>query len=128
MTPADRIRKAALGPTPLGDWLPQWWVYGDCAAMKLVRSYYQDGDRFYKDGTDTERRMFLLFVAEAIDDRSLECLAELVALAKAAGAEDQRHPYYETLKHAEALLAQKRERDESPGDFSIGFHTLGDAP
>jgi hypothetical protein len=64
MTLSDRIRKAALGPTPrLPDtrcnWLKRYDVW-----LATERLYIADGS--FLEATNIERRMFLLFCAEAL--------------------------------------------------------------
>jgi hypothetical protein len=65
---ADRIRSAALGPTPpysavLRSWLPYYLDWK--AAIALVPP--GPGHGALMPLTDTERRMFILFAAEAIE-------------------------------------------------------------
>jgi hypothetical protein len=67
MTVADRIRKAALGPTPKitrirSDWIGMRgvWDVGDHRGKFW-------GAAEFPSANNTERRMFLLFVAEAIE-------------------------------------------------------------
>lgn len=71
MTLSERIRAAALGPKPLAQssiaaWVgtgPEW----DHAAFRLCHPSTIDGPLYYWGLlTNTERRMFLLFVAEAV--------------------------------------------------------------
>jgi len=70
MTPSQRIRKAALGPTPW--FLPELvnaWTR-DKPPYKIddaIRTFYGGRGHFYFM-SDTERRMFLLFVAEALEN------------------------------------------------------------
>lgn len=62
MTPAQRIRKAALGPTPKREllWGP---VVASCPLDVRL-----DFIRHYLASNEIERRMFLLFVAEALEN------------------------------------------------------------
>jgi len=68
MTISDRIRRAALGPTPCKDpGAIMFWCGDD--ANKVWRFCLPNGDGYdFRQGTDTERRMFLLFVAEALEE------------------------------------------------------------
>jgi hypothetical protein len=72
MTISDRIRRAALGPTPNHpEWLYSWVGYGtgEHYALKDHADWVGDGrTKFYGSADDTERRMYLLFVAEALEE------------------------------------------------------------
>lgn len=69
MTLSERIRKAALGPTPVGPscsvgWLPDSiWDFID----RRYRMHILDAITFATN--NTQRRLFLLFVAEALESR-----------------------------------------------------------
>jgi hypothetical protein len=72
MTVAERIRKAALGPTPRenADLTAGWLRYPRYAqAWDAMRPWCdnQPEPNFMTCNDNTERRMFLLFVAEAIE-------------------------------------------------------------
>lgn len=63
MTLSQRIRKAALGP------MPRSWLMNDRSGAGVTAATYL-GVVLYQwlyDATDTERRFFLLFVAEALE-------------------------------------------------------------
>lgn len=71
MTTSERIRAAALGPAPsvpasIGAWVgtgPEW----DCVASRITHPEHPDGPLYYWGRlSNDERRMFLLFVAEAV--------------------------------------------------------------
>lgn len=69
-TPSDRLRRAALAPTPARQarhasaWCATGGAWHYVHIVKLgPRAYSTE----FAMGTDTERRMFLLFVAEAIE-------------------------------------------------------------
>lgn len=67
MTTSERIRAAALGPAPkVAPWSIAMWV-GDGDSFRAVRKYVAGACGWYSDGSsETERRMFLLFVSEAV--------------------------------------------------------------
>lgn len=67
MTTADVIRRAAMGKVPrrfrlhaLSDWL------GQTPELDVVREYLVRFEDFW-EATNDERRMFLLFCAEALE-------------------------------------------------------------
>lgn len=65
-----QLRKAALGRTPvIPDFLYNWVEYGAlrCTEDYLVAFF---GPTSWAFATDTERRMFLLFVAEALESQA----------------------------------------------------------
>ena len=65
-TLSDQIRRAALGPSPKpGVALWRWFGFGQgyYASRRALVQFKE-----FWDGTDTERRMFLLFVAEALEE------------------------------------------------------------
>lgn len=72
MTPAQRIRKAALGPPPTqATWLISEWVDSDL--FPYVWAMVETGEKrlHWYDTVDDDpnvRRMFLLFVAEALEN------------------------------------------------------------
>lgn len=78
MTTADRIRKEALGPKPRDGraWLAHSWL-GWSLCVEMVRALralgcYGEDETFMQPFwymTNTERRMFLLFVAESLEDQ-----------------------------------------------------------
>jgi hypothetical protein len=69
MTTSERIRAAALGPMPskaysLSSWIrpgPDWW-----AAREWCKPLPVGAGGFLRGLTPTQRRMFLLFVSEAV--------------------------------------------------------------
>lgn len=69
MTPAQRIRKAALGPVPLyrhiAAWLPR---VPDWDAFDIAHANLGDDWIHWLMVDDDVRRMFLLFVAEALEN------------------------------------------------------------
>jgi len=71
MSISARIRKAALGPTPrpFAQLRFDWIGTDDVLAVgrRLGTSWCLDGGRGWPKGTITERRMCLLFVAEALE-------------------------------------------------------------
>ena len=65
---SQRIRKAALGPTPKPSTLRSDWIgYDDVWAVRVALAPMWADGRF-TDATQTIKRFFLLFVAEAIDE------------------------------------------------------------
>lgn len=66
MTPSERIRAAALGPTPRGYHAHLWSWVDPHTANTVARDHDL---RWFLYSTDTERRMFLLFVAEALESQ-----------------------------------------------------------
>lgn len=66
MTPAQRIRKAALGMVAPN--FPHQLMPGDESAFDAIYEFLSGHAAAYFDSTDTERRMFLLMVAEILEN------------------------------------------------------------
>jgi len=75
MSISARIRKAALGPTPREyEWLYGWvgWGTAEHQALKDHSVWVSQGVSEFTDmGKNTERRMYLLFVAEALESEPI---------------------------------------------------------
>lgn len=67
MTTSERIRAAALGSTPQSPEAISCWVGNDCWKVYGL-GVNEELDLFWV-ATDTERRFFLLFVAEALESQ-----------------------------------------------------------
>lgn len=73
MTISEQIRAAALGRRPWQyGWLYGW--LGDCSkahtAVKLLSDWESPGVTKFTGASDTERRMFLLLCAEALESET----------------------------------------------------------
>lgn len=69
MTPAQRIRKAALGPAPRHPHHVRFWTRDHALAVEVMKNMEMMADYWlFFEANNTERRIFLLFVAEALEN------------------------------------------------------------